>query len=307
MPRVLRIAAALLLALSVPASLVAQEMEPKAYSASPVGANFLVAAYGRLTGGVVFDPSLPFTDVNARIGSAVVGVGHTFGLFGKLTLVSAALPYAWGRVTGKVGGTATEVTRSGLADARFRFSMNLRGNQAMTPAEFAQAPRRTVVGASLTITAPAGQYWDTRLINLGTNRWGFKPEIGVSVPRGRFDLDAYLGVWLFTTNRSFYPGGLWRTQDPVVSLQLHAAYTFRSRVWVAVDSTWYAGGASQVEGGAPSSGMNNSRLGATLSLPLGRLQSIKIGYSSGVTVRTGSNFQALGVAWQKLWLSRPRR
>jgi hypothetical protein len=290
----------------ISAPLVAQEMEPKAYSASPVGLNFLVGLYGRSTGDVVFDPSLPFTDVHAGINSVAVGVGHTFDLFGKLTLVSAAFPYAWGTVSGNVGGAAASITRSGLADGRLKLSMNLRGNPAMSAAEFVKAPKRTIVGTSLTVAVPTGQYYDTKLINLGTNRWGFKPEIGFSIPAGRWNLDAYLGAFFFTANPSFYPGGLRRTQEPLVSAQLHAAYTIRSRAWVAVDSTWYAGGATAVAGADPLGGVNNSRLGATLSLPVGTRYSVRIGYNSGVTVRTGTDFQTLAVAWQIVWLSPAR-
>lgn len=288
----------------LPSVLLAQDMEPKAYSASPVGANFLVVVFGRSTGSIVFDPSVPITDVDATVGSGAVGIGHTFGLFGKLTLLSAALPYARGHLTGKVGGVESETRRSGLADARLKFSMNLRGNPAMSPAAFAKAPRRTIVGASLTVAAPTGQYYDTKLINVGTNRWGFKPEIGISFPKGRWDLDAYLGAWWFTSNPSFYPGGLRRTQDPIVSLQVHGAYTFPSRIWVAIDSTWYTGGTSQVEGSDPVGRLNNSRLGATLSLPIGRRQSVKVAYSSGVSVRSGTDFRTFAIAWQILYLSR---
>jgi len=302
-----RIVAGLLAAVAAPAWVWAQEMEPKAYSASPAGANFLLVAYARSTGDVVFDPSLPLSDVSARVGSLALGVGHTFGLFGRLTLVSGALPYAWANVTGKVGGLANEAHRSGLADARFKFSMNLHGNPASSAAEFAKAPRRTIVGTSLAVAAPTGQYYDTKLINIGSSRWAFKPEVGVSVPIGRWDLDGYVGAWLFTPNHSFYPGGLKRTQDPLLAVQGHAAYTFRSRAWLAADATWYGGGASQVEGAAPSTALNNSRLGVTCSLPLGRRQSIKIGYSSGMAVRTGSDFKTFAVAWQKLWLSPTKR
>ena len=50
----------------------AQDMEPKAYSASPVGATFLVASAVRSTGSVVFDPTVPITDVKAKIKAAVI-------------------------------------------------------------------------------------------------------------------------------------------------------------------------------------------------------------------------------------------
>jgi hypothetical protein len=277
-----------------------QDLEPKAYSASPVGAAFLVAGLGRSTGSVVTDPTLPVTDVEAKINGVPVAVGYTFGLFGKLALVTAAWPYSWGDVSGVVGEDAVAVSRSGLTDARVRLSINLAGNPAMRLRDYVQTPRRTIVGTSLLVTTPTGQYDGAKLINLGTNRWGFKPEIGVAVPKGPWDFDAYLGVWLFSSNRDFYPGGRARSQDPVVALQGHASYTFRPRLWAAVDATWYAGGGASVDGGEPTGNMNNARLGATVSFPMGRQQSLKVAYSSGLAVRTGTNFRTISVGWQFL-------
>lgn len=284
----------------------AQDLEPKAYSASPVGVAFVVVGLSRSTGSVVVDPTLPLTDVNAKIGAAPLAAGYTFGLAGKLALVTAAVPYAVGRVTGKVGGDAREATRSGLSDVRVKLSVNLAGNDAMGAREFARAPRHPIVGTSLTLVAPSGQYSGTRLINLGTNRWSFKPEVGVSVPKGAWDFDAYLGVWLFTGNDDFYPGGQQRTQGRVVALQGHASYTFRPKLWAAVDATWYQGGSTRTGTAAPSAAMNNSRLGATVSFPFfHRKSSFKVAYSSGLLVRTGSNFRSLSAGWQWAWFTRP--
>ena len=282
----------------------AQDLEPKAYSASPVGAAFLVVGLSRSSGSVLTDPTLPLKDVDARINGLPLAAGYTFGLLGKLALVTVAVPYAWGDVSGIVGEEARSITRSGLTDARAKLSINLAGNPAMGAREFAKTPRKPIVGTSLTVTAPTGQYDGAKLINLGTNRWGFKPEVGVAVPKGRWDFDAYLGVWLFTDNGDFYPGGRARSQDPVVALQGHASYTFKPRLWAAIDATWYQGGGASVEGGEPSENMNNSRLGATVSFPMGTRQSLKVAYSSGVAVRTGSNFRTLSVGWQWLRVTR---
>src|SRR5262249_58417934 len=120
--------------------------------------------------------------------------------------------------------------RSGLADARFRLSVNLRGNPAMSAREFIRAPRRTIVGASLTVSAPAGQYYDTKLINIGNNRWAFKPEVGISVPIRKLDADMYFATWLFTANDDFYPGGRERSQDPMFTIQAHLSYSFKPRL-----------------------------------------------------------------------------
>jgi hypothetical protein len=283
----------------------AQDLDPKAYSASPVGVTFVVASVLRSTGTVLTDPTLPVTDIKAKIVMPLVAWGHAFGLAGKLALISAAVPYAWGDVSGNVAEEARSVSRTGLADARIRLSVNLLGNPSMRPLEFAAAPRRTIVGVSLTAIAPTGQYDGTKLINLGTNRWAFRPEVGVSVPRGRWDLDAYLGVWLFLHNDDFYPGNSSRAQDAMVAFQAHWSYTFRPRLWLAADGTWYAGGDARVNGGEPAGGVNNSRLGLTLSLPAGRQQSFKIAYSAGAIVRSGSNFKTVSVGWQWVWLAKP--
>jgi hypothetical protein len=296
--------AALLLSTLTAAETAAQDLEPKAYAASPTDAVFVVAGASRLTGGLVFDPTVPIKDVDGRFGAGVLAGGYTFGLLGKLALATAAVPFASGEFSGRVNENAQTITRTGFTDTRFKLSINLVGNPAMRARAFAKAPRKTIVGTSLTVTAPSGEYDGTKLINLGTNRWAFKPEVGVAVPAGHWDFDGYVGVWLFATNDNFYPGGLMRTQDPVVALQAHASYTFRPRLWLAIDSTWYAGGSAVVEGGEPGTGMNNSRLGATASLPVGRSQSFKVSYSSGVSVRTGTNFRSLSVGWQWLWFTR---
>ncbi len=133
-PRLLVVA--LLFVAAAPAA--AQEMEPKAYSASPVSATFLVASLSRSTGSVVFDPTLPIKDVEAGINGLAIGVGTTFGLFGKLALISAIVPGAWGDITGQVFEEARTISRAGLADTRVRLSVNLRGNDAMRLARVRQ-------------------------------------------------------------------------------------------------------------------------------------------------------------------------
>jgi hypothetical protein len=282
----------------------AQELEPKAYSASPVGAAFLVAGLTASTGGVISDPTLPIQDADATVFAPVVTGGYTFGLFGKLALVTGTLPYVQGSMSGLVGEQAASITRSGVGDARARFSMNFRGNPAMRGLEFAKAPRRTIVGASVTVVGPTGQYDPAKLINIGTNRWAFKPEFGVAVPLGRWEIDGYVGVWLFTPNDTSFPGPARKTQDPIVATQGHVSYHFRPRLWIAVDSTQYLGGAIWVDGAEIAASMSNMRLGATLALPVGPRQSLKLAYSTGVFVRTGTDFRTFSVGWQWLWLTK---
>jgi Putative MetA-pathway of phenol degradation len=289
-------------ALFLTADGLAQDLEPRAYSASPVGLNFVVVGFGRSSGSVLVDPNLQIADVEATFYSPTVGLGRTFGLFGRQSLVTAALPYVWGDVSGNVAEERRSITRSGLADLRAKFSINLRGNPAMSPAEFARLKKPAfIIGSSLTVIAPTGQYDPAKLVNIGTNRWAFKPEIGISYPVKKFYLDAYFGAWLFTQNSDFFPGGNVRQQDPVTTLQGHVSYTFRPHLWLAADVTWYRGGATSVDNGPSSTQLNNSRAGVTLSLPLSKRQSVKLAFSDGTTSRLGTDFKTLSVAWQFAW------
>ena len=287
----------------------AQELEPRAYSPSPVGTNFFAVVLGETRGAILFDPTVPITDAHSDFAGVGLGYGRTFALGDRQGLVLATLPYAWGHAEGVVfAGTAVQETRfrrvSGFGDMRLKASINLLGPKAMSPEEFRAAPRSTILGVSLTVQAPTGEYDETRLINIGTNRWAFKPEIGVSVPVGRWYLDAYAGVVFFQTNDEFFPGDAVRRQDPLTAVQAHTSYTFRNQAWFAVDATWYGGGEATVDSGPPSARQNSTRLGGTVAFPLPRGHSLKLAYSTGASTRTGSDFDTFLAAWQVRWFDR---
>jgi hypothetical protein len=283
---------------------LAQELEPRAFSPNPTGLNFLVVSYSRSDGGVLFDPSIPLTDVEARLNSGALGYGHTFGVFGQSATAQVVMPYVFGTISGQVeqssGEVYGEVNRSGLADMSFQLSVNLLGGPALSPSEFSRRTPETTVGVSLRIDAPTGQYDPSKLINIGTNRWGFRPQFGISKPVGNFFLECYAGVWLYTANDDFF-GGVHSSQAPLASLQLHGSYTFRPRLWVALDATGYRGGQTTVNGVEKENLQENSRVGVTLSLPVGVRQSVKLALSDGATTRVGATFRTFTIAWQYSW------
>ena len=276
----------------------AQDLEPRAYSPSPIGTTFFVVSATRSSGGIFTDTSSPITDVDARVGVLGLAVGHTFALAGKQALVLGLVPVIWGEATGSIGEDRASASRRGLGDLRVKLSTILAGSPALRPAEFARAPRRTIVGASVTVGVPIGQYQPPKLVNLGSNRWSFKPEIGMSYPAGHWTLDAYAGVWFFTGNDKYYPGSSLREQKPITALQGHVSYTIGRRAWVAVNGTWYSGGQSRVDGVLKGDLQRNTRLGTTLALPIGARQSLKVAYSAGATTRVGADFRTLTFAWQ---------
>jgi len=291
------VAFALTAAMALAGHAKAQEMEPRAFSPNPVGMTFVLAGAARSTGGILTDPSLPVDDVNATIDAGLVGVGHTFSLFGQSANAGIVLPYLSGHFTGTIDGQDAEATRQGIGDTKIRISVGLVGAPAMTPAEFAKRTPRTTLGASLTLSAPTGEYHPDKLVNVGTNRWAFKPELGLSHPRGPWTFEGTIGAWFFEDNDDFF-GGRRREQDPLASIQGHVNYTFRPKLWLAFNATYYDGGRTTVDGVRKDDRQSNSRYGLTLSLPLGASQSLKFNWNDGASTRIGSDFTTYGITWQ---------
>lgn len=278
----------------------AQEIEPRAYSNAPVGVNFLIAGYAYTQGGLAFDPASPLKDPNLTTSSAVLACARALDLWGLSGKFDAIVPYTWLSGSALFAGAPVQREVDGFADPRFRLSVNLYGAPALNLKEFAAYEQDLIVGASLQISVPWGQYDPSRLVNIGSNRWSFKPELGISKAMGPWTIEFAAAATLFTDNNDFFGGGT-RSQDPLYSLQAHAIYNFRSGIWGSLDATYFTGGRTTIDGTRNGDLQQNWRAGGTLAIPVDRNHSIKLYASSGVSARTGNNYDLLGIAWQYRW------
>lgn len=277
-----------------------QEMEPRAYSPAPVGSQFVVFTYGYQSGDVLLDASLPLKDVSVKLNAASFGYGRTFSLAGRQTNIAVLFPYLWGTAEGTVFEDQVKVRRSGGGDIRLRFSTLFKGGRALSPEEFATRKPETLIGASVLVVVPTGQYDPQRLVNPGSNRWAFKPEIGISKPIERWTFEFMGGAWFFTSNDRFL-GQSRRAQKPLASFQGAMIYTLRRRMWVSANATFYAGGSTVLNDTTNDDRQKNSRVGATFSLPLTQQQSLKVAWAKGVTARIGGNLNTVAIGWQYVW------
>jgi len=287
-------------------SATGQDLAPRAYVISPMGSNAITVSYAFNDGAILLDPTIPIEDLQGRFSVPILGYYRSFGLFGRSANVAVALPYGVGNFSGVVIGQPTSVYRSGLADGRVRVAVNLRGGRAMSVPEFIKYRERTVIGASLTVIVPTGQYDPARLINPGAHRVGFKPEVGLTRRLGRWAWDGYGGLWVFTENPTFFPGNSIRKQNMITSLEFHLGYYLRPRAWVSFDSNFWVGGNTVVNGVENQDRARNSRVGGTISLPLSRHNSLKFSASTGAIVRVGGNFTTITAGWQYSWLTKPK-
>lgn len=289
-----------------------QGLSPRAYVITPIHSNAVTFTYSLQDGNVVFDQTLPLTNSKGRIGTESMSYFHTFSFFGRSANINVFLPYAIGHFQAEVSGTELKLYRSGLAPVSLRVSVNLRGAPAMTINDFRKWQQKTLIGASLAVSTPTGQYDPARLVNIGENRWSFKPEVGLSRRWDHWILDAYSAVWFFTPNDNFYskaPGSVGpnrQTEKPMGATEAHLSYDIRPRFWASIDVNYWYGGETSLNGTpTPTTLQANSRLGGTAAIPVSRHQSIKFSYSTGTYVRFGGDFQTVSVAWQYSWLGRP--
>jgi outer membrane putative beta-barrel porin/alpha-amylase len=277
----------------------AQALEPRSYVNTPVGINFLLLGYGYTEGDVGFDASSPVKDTKVHIHAGLLAYARSLDVWGLSGKVLAVLPVAEASGSAKVAGQGRDRQIFGLADPLLRISVNFFGAPALSIEEFPTYRQDLIVGGSLQVTAPLGQYDSTKLLNVGTNRWSLKPELGVSKAWGPVIVEMIPAVTFFTNNDDFF-GGKTLEQAPIYSVQGHLIYEFFPALWAALNATYYAGGRTTIDG-EKGEQLENVRLGLTAALSMSRYQSIKLSGSTGVYNRTDNSFWAVGIAWQYRW------
>lgn len=278
----------------------AQDLEPRLYVNAPPGLNFVVPGYAVSEGSVLLDPALELDNAAIEIDGVVFGYARSLSLAGKSAQVAIALGDVCLDGAADFEGQRYVRHACGLTDAKLRLSWNFIGAPALEPAQFASYEQDLIVGVSIGFNLPIGDYDPARLANIGTNRRALKTELGLSKALGRWTLELAAAGTFYETNSNFF-GGKTQEQDPIYSVQGHVVHGFPSGIWLAVDATYYRGGATVTDDLANRNLQANSRVGLTVSVPLNRRQSVKLAASTGLATRTGSDFDTLALAWQYRW------
>jgi outer membrane putative beta-barrel porin/alpha-amylase len=277
----------------------AQELEPRAYANSPIGLNFLILGYGYTKGDVALDSSAPIEDGKIAVNSVVLAYARSLDVFGRTAKLDVVLPYAWLSGSATVAGKPVDREVSGLGDPQARFSFLFYGAPALPLEEFVDYQPDLILGASFAVTAPLGQYDSDKVVNIGNNRWSFRPEFGISKTFGPVTLELAPSATFYTDNDDFFRGRKLQ-RDPLYAMQGHVIYHTRFGLWAAIDATYYGGGRTTIDG-VPGESLQDVRVGGTLAIPIDRHNSVKIAASTGAYARVGGNFTTAVIAWQFRW------
>ena len=286
---------------------MAQDLAPRAYVITPVHSNAITLTWAFYNGGLNFSGTIPIT-ASGTYNVPILSYYHSLSAFGRSGNITVSLPYGVGTFEAAALGRQRSAYRSGLLDLGARLSVNLLGGPAMPVDQFSKWKQKTLLGVSLRVIAPTGQYNSEQLINWGINRWAFKPEFGYSGRRGNWVLDASTGVWFYTINSAEFhiPRPEPQTEEPIGSFEGHLSRDFGRGTWASLDGNFWWGGVTTLGGiRNPDTRQTSSRIGGTMAFRVSKHQSLKVSYSDGAYVRFGGDYKNVSLGWQYSWIGRP--
>jgi outer membrane putative beta-barrel porin/alpha-amylase len=283
-----------------------QDLEPRALSMVPTGGNFAVSSYAYSNGNILIDENIPIEDLTANLHSLVVAYLRSFKLFNRVAKFDAVLPYSLGKWNAIVSNRDTSTSRSGLGDPMARISMILIGGPTLSPGEFAQHDlSRFRLGVFFRVRVPLGEYNNTKLINLGSNRWAFKTGVGVSYRVNKFVFEAYANAWLFTDNKEFLVDNV-VSQATVLTFQGHVTYLMKKGKWLAISLGQSGLGETQLNDIPQDNTQNSWKFGIAFALPLTNNQTLKFAFTNGLSTKFGADFNTLVIAYQFMWFDKAK-
>jgi hypothetical protein len=280
----------------------AQELEPRRWAHLPINTNFATIAYAYKETDISFDPVLRIENAKSEIHTWAAAYTRTFDVFDKLVRIDLVQPWQDGRWKGLVNGEPRSINRRGFADSVARVAVNLVGAPPLSGKEY-QAYRattevETIVGVGLAVQLPTGEYKNGKLINLGTNRFTFRPQVGVVHTRGKWSFEATGKVWIYTDNDALFNGSRLEN-DPYYTAQAHVIYTFRPGLWVATSAGYGIGGRSTINGDRKDDRKENLAGAISAGVPITNRLGVKFGYvgtRSQTSVGSDSDIFLIGLS-----------
>jgi Putative MetA-pathway of phenol degradation len=259
----------------------AEELEPRRWSHLPIDTNFAGTGYAYTEADIGLDPVLRIENMQTEMHTWVAKYIRTFALFNKTARIGLLQAHQEGRWSGLLDGVSKTVNRSGWSDTLLRFAINLYGAPPLQGKEYgayrAATEIKTIVGAGLSVQLPTGDYMDDKLINLGTNRFTFRPQFGVVHTRGKWSMEATGTVALYSDNNEFFNGKKLE-KDPLYIINGHLIYTFRPGLWVSTSAGYDHGGRSTVDGTKKDDRMQNLAWALSFGFPVSRHFGVKVAY-----------------------------
>jgi hypothetical protein len=284
-----------------PDQMCAQFTDPRTYDNTPVGVNQIELAYAYAHSDTLIDTSLIIAGANLDLNQGAIQYTRNFAFLHRLAWVQPSVPLAG--LNGSIDGTSISGSTIGAGDSSYNISMLLKGGPALSAAQFANFKPVTTIGASLTFTAPTGQYNSTKILNLGSDRWSFKPEIALSEPFGpeqKWEFDAYANAYFYTDNTSYHGTEALR-QQALPGFEGHISYSFTDDLWASLDTRYSFRGDTFVNGVNQNDSQKNFGLGSEVNLSLNSQNSIVFEFAKALVHQNGPALTGFAVRYDYSW------
>jgi hypothetical protein len=279
----------------------AQFTDPRNYQNAPVGINQFELAYAYVRSNTSIDTSFVVSGAKFNLNQGLIDYTRHFALLHRTAWVEATIPIA--NLSGSITGTDIAGSTTGTGDSGYTAAVLLKGGPALSPEQFANAPTTTSIGLSLSTTAPTGQYDPNKLLNLGSERWSFKPELALSKPFGpeqRWVVDAYANSYLYTNNTS-YRGAQILRQRALSALEGHISYTFNNTIWASLDTLYSFRGDTNVNGIGQDNPQRNFILGSELVVSPRSRNSFTFEFAKAAIHKNGPSLTGFAVKYDYTW------
>jgi hypothetical protein len=282
-------------------TLSAQLLEPRAFTNIPKGMNFILGGYNYASGNVLFDPALPIENAQAKVNIFAGTYVRSINFFGLSSKIDVGGAYGIGNWTGQFAEQDTTVDRNGFNDLRFRISVNLFGAPSLKASEFSTYTPKLVSGISLQVIAPTGTYNPDDIVNVGSNRWVLRPQIGLSRNFTHWIFEAYFSTWIFFPNYNF-KGGNTITQDLLYSFKIHGIRKFKNKSWLTLDVGYAIGGQAYSNDIKTVFKISGMKMGITYALPIAPHHTLRFNAVNAFRFEEGADLWSAAIFYQYMWI-----
>jgi hypothetical protein len=290
-----------LVVLRSPDQLYAQFTDPRTYGNTPVGVNQLKLAYTYARTDASIDTSLIVAGAEFNLHQGTLEYSRYFSFFHRVAWVKASVPLAG--LNGSVSGTNIRGSTTGTGDSSYELAMLVKGGPAISVTQFENYRQTTSVGVSIIISPPTGQYNANKVLNLGSNRWSFMPEIGISHPFGpkqKWVVDAYANAYFYNDNTSFHGVEILR-QQALPGLEGHISYSCTPNLWVSLDTRYSFRGDTIVNGTDQNDAQQNFTLGSELNVSINPRNLLVFKFAKALVHQNGTAFTGFSLEYIYTW------
>jgi hypothetical protein len=215
--------------------------------------------------------------------------------------VQAAVPVA--SIGGSLSGASIHGSNTSTGDSSYQMGVLIAGAPALSISQLDKYTPGTTFGASFSVTAPTGSYDENKILNLGSDRWSLKPELGVCHPFGseqKWELDAYANVFFYTDNTSYLGKQIFR-QEPLPGFEGHLSYAFNHRLWTSIDARYSFRASTYVDGIDQNNPQQNFVLGSETNVSLNARHALVLVIAKALVHNNGPAILGFSLRYDYTW------